>query len=488
MNRKANLIFGGIALIFAVYVLLRAWLIPITVDESSTAISHVPRNMFHTLFLRWDANPNNHILNTLLIRVLTDLFGWHPMVFRTPALLGAMAYAWAGMRLSRQISTNLGVQIFAYALLLSQPFMLEFFSLARGYSLGLGMMMLAIWQAWRFLKENRWESLLPAVIFAGLAVYSNFTQLLFFAPFVSLLFFCAWQISPSLGVFVQKTKFAALGLGVFAALVFLPLSRLSQHAEIKNWRELGSFFDSFLLSMRAATDGHAYLGHETDLILTWLAIAFTLGICAVAIWRSAKLDGRFSADPRLFFVALFSGVLITNVLQVQITHTPYLQERLALHYWPLFVLCLATAAAWFWEKYKGWAWLYMGPVFALAFINMVRCVNLKDTREWWHDAFTYQILNLLKETQQREGRSEPYLLDTSWLLQNSFMYHLELDPRGFNQAAKLTPWHDRRPPNAEADFVYALNGEEEQQLQSTHEVVLRLSERGTVLLRRKQGL
>ena len=76
----------------------------------------------------------------------------------------------------------------------------------------------------------------------------------------------------------------------------------------------------------------------------------------------------------------------------------------------------------------------MGPVFALAFINMVRCVNLKDTREWWHDAFTYQILNLLKETQQREGRSEPYLLDTSWLLQNSFMYHLELDPRGFNQA------------------------------------------------------
>ena len=52
MNRKTNIALGVLATIFLLYVLVRAWLIPVTVDENSTAISHVPRAVLDTLFFK----------------------------------------------------------------------------------------------------------------------------------------------------------------------------------------------------------------------------------------------------------------------------------------------------------------------------------------------------------------------------------------------------------------------------------------------------
>jgi hypothetical protein len=486
MNRKTNLILGSLAVAFGIYIIIRAWLIPVTVDESSTAISHVPRSVFDTLFFVSDANPNNHILNTLLIKAFTWLFGWHPFVFRIPAVLGGMAYAFAGLLICRQISAQLWVRVFAYAILLGQPFLLEFFSLARGYSLGLGLMLCAIWQAGRFLNENRKESLLPAVIFSGLAVYANFTQMLFFAPFTALLFFCVWQESPSVAGFWSKSKAAILALGVFAGMLYTPLSRLSQHSELKNWQALGSFFDSIQISIRAATHGNAYLGKSTDLLLTWFVVTFTVGICAVGIWKSSRLLGRFTADPRMFLVALLVGVVVTNILQVQLTHTPYLQARLALHYWPLFAFALASAASWLWEWSSRRAWVFMTPVLVLAFVNIVRNADIRKTSEWWHDEFTYLVFGYLQKAQQAESRTEPFTIDTHWLLQNSLMYHHDLDPRGFNHIAKLSPWHELRAPNPEFEFYYALNAEDANKIMDTHEVVMTVPNNSMTLLRRKK--
>lgn len=486
MNRKTNLILGSLAIVFCIYVILRAWLIPVTVDENSTAVSHVARNALHTLFYSYDATPNNHILNTLIIKFITPYLGWHPIVLRIPALIGALAYAWAGMLICRQISQQFWVRVFAFALLLGQPFMLEFFSLARGYSLALGMMMAAIWQAWRFLKENRRESLTIAIIFAGLAVYANFTQVVFFIPFVGLLLYCSWQATASISHFWQQSKVAIITAAIFAGLLYTPFVRLSRHSELTNWQALGSIFESIRLSIHAATHGNLYLGGETDVWLSWFAIMFSIEIFAVGIWRLALLQGRFASDPKLFLVALFAGVLTTNLFQVQFTHTPYLQPRLALLYWPLFALSLGTAAGWFWERSNRWVWIYMVPIFALMLTNIVQNTNLSKTSEWWHDEYTYLILNHLKSTQQNEGHPEPYTLDCHWVLQNSLMYHIELDPRGFNRAAKLAPWHEVRPATRDYEFYYALNQEDANPILDSYDVVLRVPNNSMMLLRKKK--
>ena len=232
MNQKIERwVLGGIAAVFCLYILLRAWLLPVTVDESATAINHVPRLVFDTLTYQLEANPNNHILHTLLIKTFVGIFGWHHFVLRLPVLIGGFLYAWASVQLVRKISDQAWLRVFSLMLLLGNPYLLEFFSLARGYGLAAGLMTVALWHAWRFYESNDTKVLKWAFLFAGLSVYANFTLLIFFAPFVLLMLVGAWQLNPSFSTYWKQAKPAFITLGVFVLLWITPLKRLSKDSE-----------------------------------------------------------------------------------------------------------------------------------------------------------------------------------------------------------------------------------------------------------------
>ncbi|MFN7266025.1 MAG: hypothetical protein ACK5VB_00890, partial [Bacteroidota bacterium] len=155
MNQQTeNRILAGIAALFGVYILIRAYNLPITVDEASTAINHVPRLVVDTLFYEREANPNNHILNTLLIKITTGIFGWHHFIVRLPVLIGGALYAWAAIQLSRRISSFSPVRILALLLFFGNPYMLEFFSFARGYGLAAGLLAVSVEMACRFFDTQ----------------------------------------------------------------------------------------------------------------------------------------------------------------------------------------------------------------------------------------------------------------------------------------------------------------------------------------------
>lgn len=486
MNRKSDVALGLLALAFLLYVILRAYLIPVTVDESSTAISHVPRAVWDTLLFKSDANPNNHILNTLLIKAFTGIWGWHPIVFRLPVLLGAIAYAGAGILISRQISTSPWVQVFTFAMLLGQPYCLEFFSVARGYGLGMGLMLCSIWQSWLFItKGHQARHLAIAATFAGFAVFANFTLLLYFLPFVGLTLLSAKQASGNFSILWHKTWPALTILGFFTAMLYTPLSRLSKHSELKNWNKLDTLFSSAEKSMRTAIHKSPYLENDGAHILAWLGVIFTVGIILVALYRWVEQKQLFKTDPRMGLIALLAGALLTNVVQVEITHTPYLEPRLALFYWPLFALALGVTASWLQDHAQKWAWGFMVPMLALSIVNMGRCANIRESFEWWHDQDTYLVLDYIKKTQQAEGRQTPFTLDATWLLLNSMMYHVEKDPRGYDKVVKLAEWHSDKPPSDEFEFFYAMSPETAQPILDRYEIVQRAPNSCMVLLRRK---
>jgi len=486
-NRRIEYsIVAALATAFGAYIIARAWLLPMTVDESATVINHVPRLVADTLFFKKEANPNNHILNTLAIKTLAGIFGWHPVVVRLPVLVGGFLYLWAAIHLTRKMSEQTWVRLFALVMLLGNPYLLEFFSLARGYGLAAGLMLAALWQSWCFLEKNQSGHLRSAIIFAGLAVYANFTLLLFFAPFILLVLIAAWQLNPSFSNFWKKSRPALLTLLVFVALLFEPLRQLRKDPEIQGWNKLGSFFGSMEQSVKAAIQINAYLGDNTVEILTWLAVLFSVGFTAVALWRWWQQGRRFDADPRLFLVAILPAAMITNMLQVHLTGTPYLQSRLALFYWPLFGLQLGVAAAWFWQAKGKLAWVYMAVLLSFTVLNISRCVNLTKSSEWWFDQGTYQVLDFLKKTYETEGRSEPIGLDAHHVMLNSFMFHLERDPRGFDKYVKMAPWHGFQPPGRDYEFFYAINPEEAKDIMDAYDVVLPVPGTSFILLRKKR--
>ncbi|MBK7936793.1 MAG: TonB-dependent receptor [Lewinellaceae bacterium] len=277
MERKTEtLIYTVLSAAFGVYIILRAEMLPITVDESTTAVIHVQRTVLDTLTYSTEANPNNHILNTLLIKLFTGLFGWWPVVVRLPVLIGGFLYLWAANMLSKRFSEQSRVRLFAFVALLGNPYVLEFFALARGYGLGAGLMLVALWQTWLFLEENSDRRMRNAVLAAGLAVYANFTLVLFFAPFMALLLIANWQLNPSGTEFWRRSRSTIPVLAAFFGLWYLPLSRLSQHPEMNFFTNIGTLVEAVQDSVKAATHSSPYFGDDTVQILTWATILFSI--------------------------------------------------------------------------------------------------------------------------------------------------------------------------------------------------------------------
>lgn len=486
MNQKSNIALICLGLTFACYVLIRAWVIPITVDECSTVFTHAPRSVWDTLFFLRDGNPNNHILNTISIKGLGAWFGWHPFVVRIPALIGAGMYAVSGFLLARKISTNRWIGVFMYGVMMAQPFMLDFFSLARGYALGLGFMMMAIWQTWRFLQEKKQGGLYFALIFAGLGVYANFTQIVFFIPFSFLLFWSIIQVSSSVQDFWRQAMGATALLLIEVGILSIPLRVLSKDSEILNWNQLGSLFESGERSIRAAIHRPALNNNDTAHILTILAVFFTIGLTYVLLNKLLTDKIKFSGNGLLFIAFLLPAVLFANIAQVELTHTPYLEPRLAILYWPLFALALSVTAIWLNDRSARWAIIFMTLISFGATINMIKCANLNTAYEWWHDKDTYKVLDYLRELQMKESHPAPYTFDTNWVMQNSFLFHVKRDPRDYNSMITLAEWHGMRAPTEDYEFYYALSEEDAQPLLNTYEKVFEPAGSLTILLRKKK--
>src|SRR5260370_34536046 len=89
----------------------------------------------------WQGASNNHILNSLLMRLFTSVFGVSHLSVRAPALLGAALYIGAAYLLCRKLTPDLRVQWPVFVCLVYNPFVFDHLVAARGYALALGFMM-----------------------------------------------------------------------------------------------------------------------------------------------------------------------------------------------------------------------------------------------------------------------------------------------------------------------------------------------------------
>lgn len=127
----------ALALIVALFLtnVYRAATQSITHDEAVTYESFLAEKQYR-IFTRFDAN--HHLLNTYLCLLTTSLCGVSEFSMRIPSLLGGALYLGMMYRLCRTLYGNGPVFLLAVCVLCLNPFLLDFLSLARGYSLALG--------------------------------------------------------------------------------------------------------------------------------------------------------------------------------------------------------------------------------------------------------------------------------------------------------------------------------------------------------------
>jgi len=160
-----------------VWICHRAWVQSITLDEADTYLHWIaPGTPSH-----WVPHSNNHVLNSLLIRLFVWLFGLSPMTLRAPALMGGVFYIAASYYLCKLVARGGFLRWALFMSFVYNPFIMDYLVAARGYGLALGFLALAVFLFSRrvlrdegasqrnLLRDAIWMSTL-----AGLAICGSF--------------------------------------------------------------------------------------------------------------------------------------------------------------------------------------------------------------------------------------------------------------------------------------------------------------------------
>jgi len=135
-----------------IYTILRAWYLPIAHDEANSYFEWVSASLRDILLYNSFELPNNHLLNTLLIKIFVYFFGLSEFVIRIPALIGHALYL-VGIYKTLKLFLKDGLVVVGLCVLIFNPFMLQMFAMGRGYALSLGFSSIGTYYLLRYIKE-----------------------------------------------------------------------------------------------------------------------------------------------------------------------------------------------------------------------------------------------------------------------------------------------------------------------------------------------
>ena len=158
----------------------RAKVQPIAHDEALTYEWFLDQGVYHVLFY----NPANHVLQTILAKPIVKVLGVSEFAMRVPTLFGAAIYLFAVCLLCRKLFGDGLRLVLSTAMMTLNPQVMDFMVAARGYSLGLAGLAVAMYAFARLAgrgkfdaadQQWRWGSATASVALA-LSVTANFTN------------------------------------------------------------------------------------------------------------------------------------------------------------------------------------------------------------------------------------------------------------------------------------------------------------------------
>ncbi len=437
-----------------IYLIVRAVKLPMTCDEAQTCLTFSRFSVLEIITYSRSAIPNNHIFHTLLIKFFTTTFGMKLWVCRLPNLLGFIIYYFfcfkiltLNLILDKSISKKSPAQIVALAvgiiILVCNPYLLDFFSLARGYGLACAFMMGSIYFALLFLTNKNTKTLLFSLALGVLSVYTNFTTLNYFVAAWILLVFeiCSEALfvhhltlknlnKPSnlnqnlKSEIWDYTIILIFSAALLAALSYLPITEMRATNQFIFWGTKGFYEDTFSTLTDSLMYGSWYFGQFTASVLRIITLLLLSGVVILVFIEIKKKKIDAFREPFVFTFILLAVTVVVNIAQHIIVHTPYLQTRTALFFFPLAALPIVLS---FKELAESRKKIFYGivPLFSLLWaFHFFHSINTRYCYEWWYDADTKKILTYLKKEYDNDPEKKKIKLATfSWMMP-SFMFHI----------------------------------------------------------------
>ncbi|NII25578.1 hypothetical protein HB364_10825 [Pseudoflavitalea sp. X16] len=296
----------------------------------------VKTNYFIAMF----GTANNHWLNTFFMEIFNMVFGDTPGVMRLQCILAFPFFAFAIYRLSSLIK-GLSGQLIFYALVLFNPYILDFFSLARGYSLA---MTFQAWSIVYFVKAAQtsfqYRPWLMVIILNALALASNISFFYTVAGMAGL-FVCQLAISK----YVNRTPIHKTTSRLFLLYVLLMIVTIADLLFLKYYGKtlyFGGETDLMESLVETTWEGSLYRASYSYLspVLTYVSCFLLVIVCTwytFRCWYSKKISTGF------ILCLPFVSIVVLNVLFHLLLKNPYLSERTALQWYVPGILLICFA-------------------------------------------------------------------------------------------------------------------------------------------------
>ncbi len=426
MARPDRVLFLLLAGATWVYVILRAWLVPVTHDEAGAFHMFVLTGDFVPFVARPDAG--NHFIQDLLAQLSYFLLGQNLFGLRIWNVAAFGLYAWYLWRCGDLFKARTA-RWCAWAVLLCVPFAVEFFSLARGYGLSVAFWAMAWFHTLRFMERGRRMDLVMALLGTILALWSVLSSLMMAGGIIAMLGLRAW---------LRDRSHRRLSLAIWAMLGVVPWVLAVLFAF--HLRERDALYAG---SHRGYLDGTiASLGeHVIGLWGIQIPIILVLLVSSVAGLLCLRY-GRQGGTASMHALGILLGALLFDALAQSTAHiamgSNVPTDRMALYLIQPAIMSIALGIDALGTR---WPWvLACAPVLLALPGREVRRANLSYTMLWRDQAIPTAFYHAVDALQRRSGRlllvgAQRFQANSTW----SFSAHSlglavnELDPIDFPQ-------------------------------------------------------
>ena len=392
MGRSDRIFFLVLAGAAWAYVIARAALVPLVHDECASLLWFVRSGEWLPYRAHWDAN--NHYLSSGIGVLLTRLFGEALITLRAGSVLAFMVYVWAAWRIGSQVHDRI-VRASLWAALLWCPFMLDFFSLFRGYGIEMAGWLVALDGLLRYCAScstRHMTQALSGALIAGAAIVALSPA---WAILLVLLVAHLWkhrERGTRRTVLVQCTALVLLGL-----LPFLYATGVAMELKKLGLLYHGSTDGFFLVTVTSLC--HYVLGSGSGwaALVVVLLVALSTAIGAVEVRRTKSLGSPLV----LVNTVLWSDVLL-RMLMATGMGVNFPEDRAALHFVPLVLLSIAFAIERLALEHRRVAWT--SALLLLLPVRTVLTANLDHTLFWPEQSVPTRFIDRLAELRRASPR------------------------------------------------------------------------------------
>jgi hypothetical protein len=420
-------------LLFSV-VLFRALLIPLTHDES-VSLTIVQGDD------AWVNSANHHILNTHLMKASCVFLGTSELALRLPNVIAFILFYWSVILIINHYIDFKSKSDFFFLLLTTTSlvfcnmFMLDFFSLARGYGLSIGLTATSFYFYWRGINQSakKWFYYYVSVFFVLLSAFANLSMLLL--AFILIAFI---GIEMVMNVYYKKVeiKHALIMIGLFS-LYCIPVYFLFQRIFMLKAANMLYFgVDSLSSMFSSLISSSLYFSNSLhgNYVYWFLIFLLVLGLISF-IWLTyiQKIDIAFWR-----FIGIFALVMLGFYAQHHLLGNLYPTGRTITYLIPyigailgylFFKLVLQT------KQFKLINQIVKGLVFVsstIFIIHFVSVLNFEFFYDWKYDAMSkgvYQEVKQIEEAKSSNGTlpKRKVVLMCDWQFKPVLEYYFNRD-------------------------------------------------------------